>query len=160
MKETVRVEGLDGVLDMLRKLPPELVSKRGGPVLVGLRRGGNAMRKAWRQEVQRIVDEPNIGGEYVSTGTYAKNIRVIRMRRPQRVGANEAVRVTVNSAATYPNGTRVAAVAGILEVGHERMEAKAPLRKAFDASKETVLQSVVRGINDGIARAIKKLTAK
>lgn len=155
--EVVKITGADEFLTLLKKLPPELVSKRGGPVLVGLRRGGNSMRKSWREEIKRIIEEPNIGGVYLSTETYAKSIAVIRMRRPQRVGANEAVRVTVKPGAVYPNGTRVALVAGVLEYGREDMPAKAPIRKAFEAGKQKALESVVKGINDGIKRAIKKL---
>lgn len=160
-REVVSVDDRD-FLRLMEELPAALVSQRGGPVLVGLRRGGNSMRKSWREEVQRITEEPNISGDYRSTGTYAKSIKVTRMRRPQRVGGNEAVRVTVPGSAEYPDGTRVAMVAGVLESGREDMEAKAPMRKAFDRSKEEVLASTLRGIDAGIQRAIKKLdkTAK
>jgi HK97 gp10 family phage protein len=154
--EVVRINA-DGFLDLLEKLPAELVSKRGGPVLAGLRRGGNVMRKAWREEIDRLIAEPNIGKQYIASGTYQKSIRVVRMRRPERVGANEAVRVTVPGNATYPDGERVAMVAGVLEAGTEHMEAKAPMRKAFDARKGEVLQAVISGMDAGIQRAIKKL---
>src|SRR5688500_14107454 len=126
-KEVIRIEDR-GFLRRLEGLPAEIVSKRGGPVLAGLRRGGNAMRKAWRAEVDGLIAEPNIGGVYSPTGTYAKSIKVTRMRNPKKVGANEAVRVTVPVRIAYPNGTRVAMVAGILEAGTEHMEAKAPMR--------------------------------
>lgn len=160
-KEVVSIDAAD-FLRLLKSLPPELVSKRGGPVLAGLRRGGNVIRKAWRGEIARILQEPNIGGEYHSTGTYSKALKVTRLRNPKRIGANEAVRVTVPSNATYPNGNRVAMVAGVLEFGREDMEAKAPMRKAFDASKQDALDAVLKGIDAGIQRAIKKLdkTAK
>lgn len=159
-KETVRVIGLEGVLDSLRKLPPELVSRRGGVILFGLRKGANVIRKAWRQEIERLIAEPNIGGVYYSTGTYSRAIRVNRMRQPQRVGANEAVRVTVPGRFTYPDGKRVAMVAGVLEFGTEHMEAKAPMRKAFESSKNEALDAVVKGINLGLERAITKLKLK
>jgi len=155
-KEVIRIDDRD-FLRLLKSLPPELVSKRGGPVLAGLRRGGNVIRKSWRAEIQRIIDEPNIGGEYRSTGTYAKAIKVTRMRRPERVGANEAVRVTVPARATYPDGTKVALVAGVLEIGREDMQAKAPMRNAFERSKGEALAAILKGIDAGIQRAIKKL---
>jgi len=56
MADTVEIRGLEGVLDLLKSLPPELVSSRGGVVLSGLRKGGTVMRKAWQEEVQRMVD--------------------------------------------------------------------------------------------------------
>lgn len=158
--ETVQIRGLDGVLELLKSLPPELVFRRGGVVLSGLRRGGNVIRKAWRAEIQRILDEPNIGGVYYSTGTLSKSVKVTRLRNPRRIGADEAVRVSVPSRAKYPDGTRVALVAGVLEFGTEKMEAKAPIRKAFDASKHEALAAVVAGINAGLERAIKKLEAR
>lgn len=157
MAEIVEIKGLVGVLDMLKKLPPELVSKRGGVVLSGLRKGGNLLRKAWRQEVQRIIDEPNKGGDYESTGLYQKSVVVSRVRDPKRIGADEAVRVRVKSA-TYPaTGVNVGLVAGVLEHGTEHMPAKAPMRKAFDSTHQQALAAVVAGINAGVEKAIKKL---
>lgn len=161
MKTVAEVKGLEGVLSLLNKLPPELVSKRGGVVLSGLRKGANVMRKAWREEVQRLISEPNIGPDYIATGTYQKAISTSRLRKPKEVGGDEAVRVRVK-AAPYPetgNGKpkNAAMVAGILEHGTEHMEAKAPMRKAFEASSQKALDAVVKATNDGIAKAIKKL---
>lgn len=156
-KETVRIRGLEGVLDMLNKLPPALVSKNGGPVLSGLRKGGNVMRAAWRREIQRVIDEPNVKeDDRRSTGLYQKSVVVSRMRNPQRVGANEGVSVRPKRAA-YPDGDSVGKIAGILEVGTETLPAFAPMRKAFDSTKEQALKAAVDGIKDGIEKIIKKL---
>jgi len=159
---TIEVKGLDGVLAMLKALPPELVSKKGGVVLASLRKGANVIKKEWKEQVQRILDEPNLGGaDYKSTGTYQKAISVARVRKPQKFGADEAVRVRVKSL-VYPDGDLVSEIAGILESGSETMAAKAPMRKAFDAKSGEALDAVVKALNDGIAKVIKKLdsTAK
>lgn len=158
MIPTVKVSGLDRVAAGLKALPAELVVKRGGPILAGLRKGGAVFRRAWRQEVDRIVAEPNIGGEYVSTGTYRKAITVRRANRRQlSPGASVGVRVMINPRASYPNGMSVGAVAGILEHGHSHMEAKAPMRKAFDAAKELAVDATVAGMQDGIGKELSRL---
>ena len=44
MKVEVKLPGLEGVLDTLKSLPPELVSKRGGPVLAALKKGAKVIQ--------------------------------------------------------------------------------------------------------------------
>lgn len=156
-REVIEIKGLAGVLSMLKKLPPELVSKRGGVVLSGLRKGGNVIRKAWRQEIQRVIDTPNAAGnDDQSTGLYQKSLLVSRMRDPKRKGADEGV-VVRPKRAKYPDGDTVGKIAGLLETGTESAPAFAPMRKAFDSAKTAALEAVVKGINDGIQKAVKKL---
>lgn len=151
------LQGLDNFLEIAKQLPAELVSSRGGVVLSALRRGGNLMKRGIKDEIQRIIDEPNVGGEYRSTGVLQKSVKAWRSRRPKRYGGNEVLIVGVHPRAEYPDGTRAALVAGVLENGTETMEAKAPVRKAFEAKKQESLDAIVKASNDGIARAIKKL---
>lgn len=66
------------------------------------------------------------------------------------------VRVRVK-AGQYPDGDSTNMIAGILEHGDEHMEAKAPMRKAFESAKQTVIDAIVQGINDGTQKAIDKL---
>ena len=83
MAEGVRIEGLDGIIGMLKQLPPEVVSKRGGPVRAALRKAAVVVQKEAQANVRRIVAEPNIGGRPSrSTGALEKAITVIR-RRPR-----------------------------------------------------------------------------
>lgn len=157
-KDTQTLKGLDNTLAVLNGLPPELVSKRGGVVLSALRKGGAVMRREIKEQIQRIIDEPNKeGSEYLSTGFLVKSITSWRSRRPQRLGGSEVLSVGPRSRATYPDGTRASMVLGVLENGTEHMPAKAPVRKAFDAKKQEALDAVVKGANAGIERALKKL---
>jgi hypothetical protein len=156
LTEAVDIRGLEGALDILKRLPAELVSSKGGVVLTGLRKGATLVRKAWQAEVQRMVDEPNIAGHYKDIGLYKKSIGAKRVRNPKKYGCDEMVRVRVKAGA-YPDGDRVAMVAGILEHGYEHMVAKAPFRKATDTIGQTVADAVVKGINDGIEKVIKQL---
>lgn len=50
-RELVHVEGLRGVVDTLRQLPPEMVSKNGGVVRSGLRKGALVIRDAARRQI-------------------------------------------------------------------------------------------------------------
>jgi len=103
-----------------------------------------------------MVDEPNLRGNYVDTGLYKKSIGAKRVSNPKKYGCDEMVRVRVK-AGEYKNGNRVAMIAGILEYGDEKMSAKAPFRKATEGINQSVADTVVQGINDGIQKAIKKL---
>ncbi|UXC34782.1 hypothetical protein [Cupriavidus gilardii] len=161
MADTSTLHGLDDVLRKLQSLPPEIVSKRGGPVKSGLRKGATVVRDEWRAQVQRIIDAPNKDEiPSKSTGLLQKSIIATRNPRPQQLGANEAYRVRIKSA-TYPAtfGKNVTAygVGRMLEVGTER---RAPMPWAvpgFMASREQALNTVVTEINRAIQRVIRKM---
>lgn len=161
MAETIEVRGLENTLRLLESLPAEIVSRRGGPVKSALRKAGLVIQKEWREQIQRIIDEPNIGGVNYSTGLYQKSVIVSRDPRPLQNGANERYLVRVKRG-KYRDGTSVKAVASFLEGGTEHMQAKAPMRKAFDAKKHAAVDTFVTEVNKAIERVIKKLerTAK
>lgn len=85
MAETVRIEGLDGLLASLRAMPAELVGKASGPVQFGMRKGGNLIRDEARQRAPK------------ATGFMASQIVTKRMsaKLARRVGANEYFTVGV-----------------------------------------------------------------
>ena len=71
----LKVSGLDGVLETLRQLPPEIVSKGGGPVKLALAKGARMLRDAIKQAAP------------VDTGTLRDNI--VSMRGAMRLGGGE-----------------------------------------------------------------------
>jgi len=77
---TIQLTGLDGVYDMLRSLPAEVVSKRGGPVKTALRKGAVIIRKAEIANL-RVVTSNQTKEESISTGLLAKNVIVSRGKR-------------------------------------------------------------------------------
>jgi hypothetical protein len=80
-RESVRIEGLDAVVKTLRDLPPELVSKRGGPVRVALQKAAKRIQQDEQANLQQIIDTPNIGEEVSeSSGLLKKNVVVKRGR--------------------------------------------------------------------------------
>jgi HK97 gp10 family phage protein len=155
MADTQTLRGLDDVLRKLKSLPPEIVSKRGGPVKAALRKGAAVIAKEWVQQIGQVVDAPDESG-YVSTGTLAKSVTVSRDPRPQLSGANERYRVHVRKR-TYPDGTKTVATARYLEFGTEKRPPTPTLTPAFFAARQRALSTVVDELNKRIAAIIRKL---
>lgn len=154
----VTVRGVEQTQKALRSVQYRMFPKRGGPVLAGLRRGGAVVRKAWRGQIDRQVSESQANGsEYQPTGLMRKSVKIYRLKRPSKVGATEAVRVTIDPSARYPSGERVAAVAGILEHGDSRMEAKALCRKAFAESESAAISAIREGMEKRLSEILGKL---
>lgn len=158
--ETVKVIGLEGVLKTLRELPPELVSKRGGPVRSALRKASKLMVDEMKANVQRIVDEPNIGGNNYSTGLLQQNIVTTRSSRMRQNGERYIVRVRKKA---YPkpsaNAKRVTTsqVGALLEAGTEKRKPMPWARPAFDAKKGQVIPLFVTELRKSLGRITKKL---
>ena len=164
MLDTQTLSGLDDVLAKLKALPPEIVSKGGGPVRFALMKGAQVVRDEWRSQVQRVIDEPNAGGEPTdSTGLLQSSIGVTRSSNPKRFGANERYVVRVRSK-KYPmkpgakEQVTTSQVARLLEYGTEKMVAKPWATPGYMSSRQQALNTVVRELNRGIERVVKKLS--
>lgn len=156
---TIKLEGLDGVLNTLKSLPPELVSRRGGPVRAALRKAAVVIQKQEIENLQAIIAEPNKGSADQSTGLLAKNIVVSRSRlKGGQNGERFLVRIRKK---TYEGqgGKPVVTpqVARLLEYGSERNTPKPFIRPAFDAKKQEAADTFVTETNKGIERVYKKL---
>lgn len=157
MAELQYVKGLEGILETLKRLPPEIVSKRGGPVRVAARKATVVFQKEAQSNVRQIVEEPNADGRPSdSTGTLEKAIIVSR-KKPSPGFRGERYHVRVKRGATNPNtGVTANKYGGILEFGYEDMPAKSWLRKAFDAKKQESLDVFVGEIRKRVEAAVKK----
>lgn len=156
---TIRVDGLGGALKTLEQLPPVVVSKGGGPVRAALRKAAVVIQKEEKLNLQKIIDEPNIGGQNESTGLLMKNIVVSRGKMP--AGQNgEIYRVRVRNK-RYPEqkgkGSSTAANARRLEYGTERRKPYPFIRSAFEAKKNEAVQVFVNEVTKGIRRIQRKL---
>lgn len=69
----IQINGLDGIIETLKTLPPEIVSRRGGPVKLALAKGARVIRDAARQGAREVTAESRR-----STGALAKSIIVSR----------------------------------------------------------------------------------
>lgn len=170
----IRIEGLKGVLDALRALPLEVVSKNGGIIKSSMRKSLLPMVAEAKLNVQRIIDAPNKDErESNSSGLLKESIGVWRGKkirgekgermvvgvRPGRAArfANNKSNVRKGRAgATYEKNSR-AFWGYFLEYGTNKMNAKPWLRPAFDATKNKVLDIFDKEINKKITRIIKKL---
>jgi HK97 gp10 family phage protein len=156
--ETVRIEGLEGVMKTLRELPPELVSKRGGPVRTALRNASKILVEEARSNVQRIIDEPNIDGMPTkSIGLLKNSIVTVRNSRMRVKGERYYVRV---SRKKYPAGRSdktATGVGALLEHGTERRRPMPWLRPAFDTKKNEAVQQFPKEMRRQLDRITKKL---
>lgn len=158
-KQFFKVEGLAGVLKTLRELPPEVVSKNGGPVRRALRKASVVIRDQAKANVQRIIDAPNIDGlPTKSTGLLVKSIGVKR-RAPK--GFKGEVFVVNIARRRYPESrgrnTTAAQVGRLLESGSERRQAYPWMRPAFEAKKEEAVRVFTSDLTGNLKRIVKKL---
>lgn len=157
--ETTRIEGLANVLDTLKRLPPEIVSKRGGPVRAALNKSARMMQKQVIANLDAVIAQGNVGGEERSTGLLRKNIVVTRSSRKQN---GEAYSVRVRNKA-YPklseNAKRftTAQNARLLEYGTEKRQPYPFIRPAFEAKKAEAVQVFTDELNKRLAAIIRKL---
>lgn len=167
MKIEVKMHGLDGVLDTLRSLPPELVSKRGGPVRAALRKGALVILAKAKTNLQASVSTPGKTGKNHSTGLLIKNLVVTRGKKPKGSnGERFLVRVRRKK---YPNksgeshgslATTTLAAANLLEYGSSQQPAEPWIRPAYEAKKQEALDTVEAEMIRGIDRIVKRLAAK
>lgn len=155
---TVKLEGLKGVLDTLKSLPPELVSQNGGPVRLAARKALVPMREDAKANIRAIVEAPNKDGlPSQSTGLLEKNI-VISRAKPKQNGERFLLRIRRKK---YPNtGAKTVTtpqVGRLLEYGTEKMQPHPWLRPAFEKDKAGALTIFTDELNKGIARIVKKL---
>ena len=158
-RETVRIEGLRGVLDTLRSLPPEVVSKRGGPVRSALRKASKVLVEASQRNIDKIVLEPNADGlPSDSTGLLRANVVTQRNSRMREKGEQYAVRVRRKR---YPDQggkpVNTRQVGALLEHGTEKRPPMPWMRPAFDAHKHEVLRIFTSEINKQLDRIVRKL---
>jgi HK97 gp10 family phage protein len=164
--DLVRLEGLEGVMNTLRALPPEVVSKNGGPVRTALRRGAVIIQKQAQDNVQAIIDAPNADGRFVSTGTAKRAIRIKRVR-PLRGQKGEAFIVAVKrqryeGRRIKRKGRREAELMAndvlfMLESGTERRAPMPWMRPAFESKKVEALRMFTAELPRAIDRIVKKL---
>ena len=155
--ETVRIIGLEGVMRTLQSLPPELVSKRGGPVRSALRKASLVLVNEAKANVQRIIDEPNIDGEESkSIGHLQKNIITVRDSK-MRGGERYYVRVRRKAYPADRTKKTATGVGALLESGTENRRPMPWMRPAFEAKKHEVLRFFTQEINAQLDKIVKKL---
>lgn len=155
----MKLTGLDGVLDTLSKLPPEVVSKRGGPVKAALRKGALVILKAEKANLVSVTANATDEGKRLSTGLLLKNVIASR-GKPPTGGKGERYVVRVRRK-TYPGrggGKPVTTlkVAQLLEYGSSQQPAEPWIRPAFLANARRAIETIERET----LRAVQAVAAK
>jgi len=161
-RETVQLLGLTGVLEALEALPPEVVSKAGGPVKLSLKRAAEVLRAEAIANVNKIVQDPNANGlPSDSTGLLAANIVATRGKALRGPEKGEQYRVRIRRKAYQVEGdakpVNTIQVGRLLEYGTEKRQPMPWLRTAFDAKKNEATQVFVSEMNRRVEAVIKKL---
>ena len=160
MKVEVKLTGLEGVLDTLKSLPPELVSKRGGPVLAALKKGAKVIQLQEKANLRAAIAHTTVDAKAESTGLLEKNLIVSRGKAPTN-GNGERVLVRIKRK-TYPgrSGKPVTTLktAHLLEYGSSTQPAEPWIRPAFATKAEEAIRTVERELLAGIARVVAKLS--
>lgn len=170
-RTTVKLQHADEILRMLRELPAEVVSKRGGPVKLGLKRGALVILKQAKANLQASISSPGkTAGEVESTGLLLKSLIASRARGLAGTkGERYVVRVkrktykrAAERAALGRKAKREAAVttlktAQLLEYGSSQQTAEPWLRPAFASRAEEAIRVAENETLAGIERIARRL---
>jgi HK97 gp10 family phage protein len=156
MPDLKHVKGLDSLLGTLKALPPEIVSKSGGPVRTSLRKAGIVFQKAAIENVQLIVDQPNKDGSTPDNSKTLEKSIIVSRGKPAPGRKGEIFRVRVKRGAKAPNGVTANKYGGILEFGYEGVPAKPWLRPAFESNKQEAYGVFVSEMQKRLDAAVRK----
>lgn len=159
MRVDVNLRGVEGVLKTLKSLPPEIVSKRGGPAKLALAKGARMLRDQVKANLAAAIAQ----GGNESTGLLAANIIASR-GKPPFDGKGERYLVRVRRKA-YPGRkpeTRggVATVRksmALLEYGSSRQRATPVMRPAIIQKGQQVINVVTEDLLRRVDAVVKKL---
>lgn len=163
MKMQVKVEGLAGVLDALKSLPPEVVSKNGGPVRKALRKGALVIVKEARARFSQAVQQAGKTGITDTTGFTEKQI-IAKRAKVKAKGERQVVTVR---GVPHPGGNvfrgrpiQANDIAFIMEAGTSKQPATPWLRPAFSAKAPEAISTIERELPAEIAKIARKLGLK
>jgi hypothetical protein len=159
MKGELRLSGLDGVLDMLKQLPPEVVSKKGGPVKAALRKGALLLLREAALNLARSTDALSADGDKQSTGLLLKNLIASR-GKPPFDGKGERYLVRVRRKGYLRKGKPVTTLktAQLLEYGSSLQPAEPWLRPAFKMKAVEAIKTTEAELIKGLDRVVRRLS--
>lgn len=151
----IKLTGLDDVLNLLKSLPPEVVSKRGGPVRQALRKGAVVIFKPAKANLERVTEGDD------TTGLLVKNLVVTRGKAPSS-GNGERYLIRVRRKSYQRKGKTVTTLktAQLLEYGSSQQPAEPWLRPAFNANAPKAITTVQDELLKSLDRIVRKLGKK
>jgi len=153
----LKERGIDEALALLKSLPPEVVSKSGGPVKAALRAGARVIQKEAALNIARATDNLS-SDEGGSTGLLQSSVITSRGKAPSS-GKGERYLVRVKKRVYVRAGEQVTTLktAQLLEYGSEKQPAEPWIRPAFNAKAETTIRTVQIELVKAIDRVVTKL---
>lgn len=159
MTDLIRLEvsGIDGVLETLKSLPAEVVSKRGGPVKLALAKGARLLRDAAKDNLARAIEQD--GSD--STGTLLNSLVA---RRGKYDGKGELYYVGIKRKVKYRNAhnaeTTAMRAGALLEYGGKKQAATPWLVPAARANAQKIIDTVSADLVRRVNLIVKKQGAK
>lgn len=154
-----KLSGLDGVLGVLKALPPEIVSRRGGPVKFALRKAALVIQRQAKANLVAVTNNQAEGEEKTSTGLLAANLVVTRGKAP--IGGNGErylVRVRRKSYQRAGKSTTTQLNGARLEYGTSDQPAEPWLRPAFAAKAEEAIRTAEAELLAQVDRVVRRLS--
>jgi hypothetical protein len=158
MKVEMNLNGLTGVLETLKSLPPEVVSRRGGPVKTALRKAAVVIFKQAQTNLRASTSNATADGKQYSTGLLLKNLVVTRGKKPiGSSGERYLVRVRRKSYQRKGKAVTTLASANLLEYGSSQQPAEPWLRPAFGSKAQEAIKTAETELIKALDRVVKKL---
>lgn len=157
-----KLTGIDGVLETLKSLPPEVVSKRGGPVKAALRKGALVILKAEKAALQLATNNATDEGQRYSTGLLLANLIASRGKAPAS-GKGERYLVRVRRKTYTRKGGKPVTThktAQLLEYGSSQQPAEPWIRPAFNANARGAIATIETELVKALDRVVNKLAAQ
>lgn len=158
MKVEVKLTGINGILETLKSLPAEVVSRRGGPVKAALRKGARVIFAQAKQNLQSVTSNSTDDNKRYSTGLLLKNLVVTRGKKPTGTnGERYLVRVRRKFYQRKGQSFTTLASANLLEYGSSKQPMEPWLRPAFQAKAEAAILTTETELIRQLDKVVKKL---
>lgn len=160
----LKVTGLDGVLDLLKKLPPEVVSKNGGPVRSALRKGALVIQAQEKANLLAVIAKTEDHVERQATGLLLDNIIVSRGKQP--IGSKGERMLVRIKRRIYPRNnneggdTTTLKTARLLEYGSSKQPPRPWIRPAAAAKAQEAVDVTTRELVKRLNTIVKRLSRK
>lgn len=152
----VEIMGADEIARLLRSLPAEVVSKKGGPVKLALAKGARYLRDREREALRSVLVE----GEE-STGLLEENIIASRGKAP--MGGNGERYLVRIKRKMYPGrpGEQVSTLksAQLKEYGSAQQPAASFIRRTVRTHGARTIEIIVDDLKSRLDKIVSKLAA-
>lgn len=157
---SIQLTGLDGVYDLLRSLPAEVVSKNGGPVRSALRHGALVIMAEHKARLAVVLANTTDEGKLWSTGLLMSNI--IGRRGKVKSGEKFVVGIRGQVYKRPGNGKPINTrrTAQMLEYGNSSQPAEPWIRPSFAAKAPEAIATIERTLVAELDRVVKRLALK